>query len=128
MITSINSNNSLEYRGLFEEATSDLKQYAENLLAKINEGENKELLLLFINRFPNGKDFTEDNISNITTEEIDEIVKISTLNDYFCNIIELSGINLQYVVLPLDEEIFEINANARTITVPAGFKKNGVGV
>ena len=128
MITSINSNNSLEYRGLFEEATLDLKNYAENLLAKINEGENKELLLLIINRFPGGKDFTEENIENITVEEIDEIVKISTLNDYFCNIIELSGINPQYVVLPLDEEIFEINANARTITVPASFKKNGVGV
>ena len=128
MITSINSNNSLEYRGLFEEATLDLKNYAKNLLAKINEGENKELLLHLINRFPNGKDFTEENIENITVEEIDEIVKISTLNDYFCNIIELSGINPQYVVLPLDEEIFEINANARTITVPAGFKKNGVGV
>jgi uncharacterized protein YwqG len=70
VITSINSNNSLEYRGLFEEATSDLKNYAKNLLAKINDdnGKNKELLLLFINRFPAGKDFTQDDIRNEDTK------------------------------------------------------------
>lgn len=128
MITSINSNNSLEYRGLFEEATSDLVKRAKELRADISEGQNLELLLLFINRFPGGKDFTEETIENITDEEIEEIVKISTLNDYFCNIVELSGINTQYIVLPLDEEIFEIDANSRAITVPATFKKNGVGV
>jgi hypothetical protein len=86
VITSINSNNSHEYRGLFEDATSDLRKYAENLLAKIGEGANKELLLLFVKRFPGGKDFTEETIENITVDEINEIVKISTLNDYFCNI------------------------------------------
>lgn len=128
MITSINSNNSLEYRGLFEEATSDLVKRAKELRSNIFEGQNLELLLLFINRFPGGKDFTEETIENITDEEIEEIVKISTLNDYFCNIVELSGINTQYIVLPLDEEIFEIDANSRAITVPATFKKNGVGV
>lgn len=128
MITSINSDNSLEYRGLFEEATADLKEYAQGLLANIGAGENKELLLLFINRFPAGKEFTEETIENITAEEINEIVKISTLNDYFCNIIELSGINPQYVVLPINEDKFEINADSRVITVPVSFKKNGVGV
>lgn len=128
MITSVNSNNSLEYRGLFEEATKDLKEYAKNLLANINEGENQALLLLFINRFPMEIKFTEETIGNLTEEEIENIIKISTLNDYFCNIVELTGINPQYVVLPLDEEVFEINANSRAITVPPSFKKNGVGV
>ena len=33
-----------------------------------------------------------------------------------------------YVVLPVDEETFNIDANSRAIAVPASFKKNGVGI
>lgn len=124
MITSINSNNSLDYQGLFGDATLDLRAYAKDLLEK----QEYEVLRLFINRFPGGKDYNEENIENLTAELIDEIVKISTLNDYFCNIVELSKRNTQYVVLPLDEEVFNIDANSRAITVPVGFKKNGIGV
>ena len=124
MITSINSNNSLDYQGLFGDVTLDLRAYAKDLL----EEQEYEVLRLFINRFPGGKDYDEENIENITAELIDEIVKISTLNDYFCNIVELSKRNTQYVVLPLDEEVFNIDANSRAITVPVGFKKNGIGV
>ena len=128
MITSINSKNSLDYRGLFEEATQDLIDYAKELLANIGAADKQETLLLFINHFPGGKDYNKDNITTLTEDAIENIVKISTLNDYFCNIVELTGINTQYVVLPLDEEIFEINANTRAINVPASFKKNGIGV
>lgn len=74
-------------------------------------------------RFPGGKE-----LEDINETVIDEVIVISTLNDYFCNIVELAKVNTQYVVLPLDEEPFEINANARTINVPASFKKNGAGV
>jgi hypothetical protein len=35
---------------------------------------------------------------------------------------------VQYLVLPLDEPAFEINANTRDIKVPAAFSQNGVGV
>ena len=135
MITSINSKNSLDYRGLFEDATSDLRKYAENLLANIGKDLNEKLLLLFIKRFPGGKDFTEETIKNITVDEINEIVKISTLNDYFCNIKELiektkeNDIpNPKYAILSLDEPKFEIDANTRNINIPAEFKKNGLGV
>lgn len=74
-------------------------------------------------RFPGGKE-----LEDINETVIDEVIVISTLNDYFCNIVELAKVNTQYVVLPLDEEPFEINANARTINIPASFKKNGAGV
>lgn len=101
----------------------------------MGEGANKELLLLFIKRFPDGKDFTEETIGNITVDEINEIVKISTLNDYFCNIKELIGKtkennvpNPKYAILSLDEPKFEIDANTRNINVPAEFKRNGLGV
>jgi hypothetical protein len=33
-----------------------------------------------------------------------------------------------FTKLPLEEPYFEINANNRTITIPAEFKKNGIAV
>lgn len=57
-------------------------------------------------------------------ESGDEIVSI---NEYFYNLVELAQSDLQYTVLPLDEETFKINANTRTIDIPNDFK-SGVGV
>ena len=37
-------------------------------------------------------------------------------------------IGLQYAILPVDEEVFEINANTRQITIPENFRKNGIAV
>ena len=34
----------------------------------------------------------------------------------------------RYLLMPLDEPFFEIDANSRTITVPSVFAKNGVGI
>lgn len=39
-----------------------------------------------------------------------------------------SGEQGKFLLVPFDEPFFEINANARTITVPDAFKKNGVAV
>lgn len=56
------------------------------------------------------------------------------IDQYLNKLAELKAISPKYVRLPLyeegheDEEIFEIDANARTIKVPASFSKNGVGV
>ena len=52
---------------------------------------------------------------------------ITSLNEYFRNIVDLAAIDLQYTILPLDEETFDIDANTREITIPPSFK-NGVGV
>lgn len=54
--------------------------------------------------------------------------EIFDLEGYFSVIEELVGIDKKYTILPLDEDYFEIDANTRTITVPAGFKKNGIAV
>ena len=57
-----------------------------------------------------------------------------SLDQYLSKLADLKAISPRYVRLPLyedgykDEEIFEIDANARTIKVPASFNKNGVGV
>lgn len=37
-------------------------------------------------------------------------------------------IGLQYAILPIDEEVFEINANTRQISIPENFRKNGIAV
>ena len=56
------------------------------------------------------------------------------IDQYLNKLAELKAISPKYVRLPLyeegheDEEIFEIDANARTIKVPGSFGKNGVGV
>ena len=56
------------------------------------------------------------------------------LDEYLNNLQTLAAKSPRYVRLPLyedgheDEEIFEIDANARTIKIPASFSKNGVGV
>jgi hypothetical protein len=56
------------------------------------------------------------------------------LDEYLNRLVQLKEISPKYVRLPLyedghrDEEIFEINANERTIKVPSTFSKNGVGV
>lgn len=54
---------------------------------------------------------------------------ITSLNEYFMNIVDLVAMEngLQYTILPLDEETFDIDANTREITVPKSFK-DGVGV
>lgn len=58
-----------------------------------------------------------------------EKASINSLNEYFSHITTLARINpAKYTRLPLDENLFEINANTRTITVPSDFSKNGVSV
>lgn len=55
---------------------------------------------------------------------------ITTLEEYFSWLKTLTdhSKDRKYTVLPLGEEVFDINANTRAITVPVNYKKNGVGV
>jgi len=64
-------------------------------------------------------------------------VVIDSVEAYFANIDSIKqlysredGSNAGYLLLvaPADEEYFNIDANARSIAIPAAFKKNGVGV
>ena len=50
-------------------------------------------------------------------------IAFADLAHYFAYIRELINIDPIYVMLPIDETPFEINANARTIKVPADFAK-----
>ena len=53
---------------------------------------------------------------------------ISTLDEYFQHLNEISLKDPILIILPLDEEKFFIDGNSRKITVPQAFTKNGVGV
>lgn len=58
----------------------------------------------------------------------DEAHAITSIDQYFACIKELAAIDRKYTILPLDEPVLEIDANTRTITVPADMKKNGIAV
>lgn len=50
----------------------------------------------------------------------------TSLDEYFAHMADLIGININYIMLPLDEGtegLFKIDANSRTITIPAQFNK-----
>lgn len=57
-------------------------------------------------------------------------VEINSLAEYFNNLETIKGLTnaAPYLILPLDEPFFEINANTRNILVPDEFKRNGIGV
>lgn len=54
--------------------------------------------------------------------------EISTLDEYFQHLNEISLKDPSLIILPLDEEKFFIDGNSRKITIPQAFTKNGVGV
>lgn len=55
--------------------------------------------------------------------------QVASLQDFFQNLTDIGGIkDGKFLILPLDEEPLKIDANKRTITLPASFKKNGIGV
>lgn len=102
MVTYIDTKNREKYQVLFDKAEKTLQQAAEN------------------GNLPDGIDINS--------------LEIVTLNQYFAylqDLIALSSnenIKSYFLRLPLDEELFEINANTRTIKIPSNFSRNGVGV
>lgn len=54
--------------------------------------------------------------------------EINSIEEYFTHIQELAREDRRYTMLPLDEEVFEIDANKRLITIPPSFKANGISV
>lgn len=132
MITQITSQNKDEYDKLFEEAVEALKK----------TGNQYELMTnLDAETFAEGQYFIEDPNNSgeyipaqgsfiAGTNYYQQLLPdtISTLPQYFHYLQQLVDLNTKFVILPLDEEYFEINANSRTIKVPEDFRKNGVGV
>lgn len=72
----------------------------------------------------------EDATADLKEADIvgDDFTGIESLSEYFQYIKDLALLNPVYTRLPLDEEVFEIDANTRTITVPKSFQNNGISV
>lgn len=80
------------------------------MITQINENNQEEYKALF------EKANLELNDYNITNLEV-----------YYKNLLALAKKDINYTRLPLDEGVFEIDANTRTIIVPEEFK-GGIGV
>jgi hypothetical protein len=118
MITKINSKVADKYTVLFEKATTELKnnvKTAEAIQKRINDANSK--------------------LPETETPFDFDTFGIGSLNEYFAMLQDLVNIESLteeekafYLRLPLDEDVFAINADTRVITVPANFARNGVGV
>ena len=75
------------------------------------------------------------NLDSAYTDLFDEIrsasngdIDISNIEGFFGNIEGIAQLDKKFLRLPLDEPLFEINANTRAISVPAEFRSNGLSV
>ena len=103
MITYIDTKNREKYQVLFEKAETVLKDAIRN-----------------------------GTLSSDIVTDIDDL-EVMTLNQYFAYLQDLISLSSEedisyFLRLPLDEELFEINANTRAIKIPSNFSANGVGV
>lgn len=123
MITYLNNSNAQQYHILFDKAAALLKRIKPNSLTDAL------------------REYSDNNTA--TTDELWNEFSISSLNEYFAYLEDIlkaaraeattndtfdEDAERFYVRLPLDEDVFAINADTREITIPANFASNGVGV
>lgn len=149
MITFVNKNNADKYSFLYSQASHDLRTHDANgdevpmghIDALLGFEELSGDKIVTVDEFEpgryyvkNGSDYT---LCMLTKEEYAALEKkpvlylsddLTSLDEYFSYIVQLNKISKRYTILPLDEEVFEIDADTRTITVPNSFKTNGISV
>jgi hypothetical protein len=73
----------------------------------------------------------EDALDDAEKAYLEENGRFTSLEQYFTRLGTLvahANNPIKYLMLPLDEPCLEVNANTRTIDIPADFKKYGVSV
>ena len=75
------------------------------------------------------------NLDNAYQDLFDEVrkksnetINVNNLEAFFGSITEIANLDSKFLRLPLDEPLFEIDANTRKITVPENFRVNGASV
>ena len=141
MITYVNKANADKYSFLYSRASEDLRTHDANG-KKVEYGDSNavkqfdKVTLTAETYQPNryyiadtekGYKLCTDDVFKADVEYF-QSDDITSLDEYFSYIVQLNEISRRYTILPLDEEVFTIDANARTITVPPSFAKNGIGV
>lgn len=122
MITYVKKANADKYSSLYERATEDLMTHSADGL-EVEKGSAEAVF---------SYDYEKDEHGNFILDSQGQKIPIdntiTSLEEYFSWIEELNKINKVYQVLPLDEDVFEIDANTRLISVPASFASNGISV
>ncbi len=130
MITYVNSQNSAKYNRLFSKATKALSDAGElkveYVQIPLEEGNYKPGLYFIKDK--EGHMQEAKNAFDPTETYYEPSNGITSLAEYFGSIKELAEIDKIYTVLPIDEDVFEIDANTREISIPQTFAKNGVSV
>lgn len=150
MITKITSANANQYRALFAKATKDLRTHDANGKAIGEAGYSGSPVISAASSYLpidiTAAEYVAGEVAikrdgeyvmtSISDPYVDggeyaiEIVdgEITSLEEYFQYIADLKNINPTYTILPLDEEVFAIDANTRQISIPKAFAENGVSV
>ena len=75
------------------------------------------------------------NLDNAYQDLFDEVrdksngaINVNNLEAFFGSITEIAALDSKFLRLPLDEPLFEIDANTRKIAVPENFRVNGASV
>lgn len=113
MITVSNNENNASYSALFAEAF----KYLADHVGDIANTERRAAVQQFIN---DRQDLADAN---------DSTPQFTSVQEYFSHLKDLLDAGgKKFLMLPLDEPVFEIDANTRDIKVPTEFKKNGISV
>lgn len=141
MITYVNKANADQYSFLYTRASEDLRTHDANgnvvKYGDSNALKGFDAVTLTAESYVQGRYYIEDaekgyvicNDAEFNAEQKYFVSDdISSLDEYFSYIVQLNEINRRYTILPLDEDVFEIDANTRTITVPQSFITNGISV
>lgn len=141
MITYVNKANADKYSFLYSRASEDLRthdatgkkvEYGDSNAVKQFDkvtltAETYQPNRYYIADAEKGYKLCTDDVFKADVEYY-QSDDITSLDEYFSYIVQLNEISRRYTILPLDEEVFTIDANTRTITVPTSFAKNGIGV
>lgn len=144
MITKINKSNSGIYKDLFYKVSQELMRIQQGTFTEVPFGsalaiipcekvegvteENYEAQTYYVkdaegNFIPDAAGAFEEGTEYYTAKTI------TSLNEYFYYMDSIPAIkNGKYTRLPLDENLFEIDADKRSITVPPAFVQNGISV
>lgn len=143
MITKINRSNSGSYEALFYEVSQELMRHEDGSYDEVPYGSAAAIIPcvkaeVTADTYEAQTYYVKDAEGQFVPDTAEEFVegteyykadRITSLNEYFHYIDRIKSIKEgKYTRLPLDENLFEIDADKRSITVPPAFVQNGISV
>ena len=143
MITKINRSNSGKYEDLFYQVSQELMRHEDGSYNEVPYGSAQAIIPcvkteVTADTYEAQTYYVMNENGEFVPDTADEFAegteyykadRITSLNEYFHYIDRIKAIkNGKYTRLPLDENLFEIDADKRSITVPPAFVQNGISV